>query len=84
MRPLKRDESTESARAGLLRDFDDPDYYVGTTHSSASSYGANNVYERSGYQTSDFYDLNVDESRSYSSSLSINNRAPPRRIFDDV
>lgn len=92
VRSVKRDESTESVRAGLLRDFDTSDYYVGTTFNSSSNrYGANNAYERNGYQSSDFYDINNDEdnSRIYSSS-SINNsssnysRAPPRRIFDDV
>lgn len=78
-----------------MRDFDTSDYYVGTTfNSSPNTYG---VYERNGYQSSDFYDINNDENNAgtySSSSVNTNNnnnnnssnysRAPPRRIFDDV
>lgn len=80
VRPMKRDESVESARAGLLRDFEPSDYYVGTTYDSAS---VNNNYG-GGYQAADFYDLNNDEPRNLSLSNTSRQSGPPRRIFDDV
>ncbi|XP_076235162.1 LMBR1 domain-containing protein 2 homolog [Calliopsis andreniformis] len=81
VRPLKRDESVESARAGLLRDFDPADYYIGMT-SSANSYGANNTYDRD-YQVDDFYEERVDNVRTFTTNT---NRVgpPPRGLFDDI
>lgn len=81
MRPLKRDESVESARAGLLRDFDPADYYIGMT-SGADSYSANNSYDRS-YQADDFYEERVDNARAFTTNT---NRVgpPPRGLFDDI
>ncbi|XP_043463413.1 LMBR1 domain-containing protein 2 homolog [Leptopilina heterotoma] len=76
---MKRDESTESARAGLLRDFDPSEYYVGTTFGT-EGYGANSRIDR-GYQSG--ADFNNEDARSYS----INNSQlgnPPRGIFDDI
>nr|CAD7195961.1 unnamed protein product [Timema douglasi] len=40
VRPLHRDDSTESARAVLLRDVEPVDYYVGATMNSASTEGS--------------------------------------------
>ncbi|XP_011307481.1 LMBR1 domain-containing protein 2 homolog [Fopius arisanus] len=82
VRPLRRDESTESARAGLLRDFEPSEYYVGTTYDSANSYSVNN-YD-GGYQAADFYDSRNDQTRNFTSSNSSWLTGPPRRIFDDV
>ncbi|KAF7994945.1 hypothetical protein HCN44_004417 [Aphidius gifuensis] len=77
-RSMKRlDSSTESPRAGLLRDFESNDYYVGTSYNSANA----NNYDHDEYQSSDYHALNNDE-LSINTSHSIN--APPRRIFDDV
>ncbi|XP_043283490.1 LMBR1 domain-containing protein 2 homolog isoform X2 [Venturia canescens] len=80
IRPLKRDDSMESARAGLLRDFDPTDYYVGTTFGNGSSYGANDHYARNDYYDFDGNDLEntVTEANTHRT------RSPPRRIFDDV
>lgn len=76
---LKRDESTESARAGLLRDFVDPsEYYVGTTFGN-DGYGANNRIDR-GYQSGD---LSIEDARTYSINSSQLGH-PPRGIFDDI
>lgn len=81
MRPLKRDESVESARAGLLRDFDPAEYYIGMT-SGTDSYGANNCYDRD-YQTDDFYEERTDNARAF---ITNTNRVgpPPRGLFDDI
>lgn len=81
VRPLKRDESVESARAGLLRDFDPAEYYIGMT-SGVDSYGANNCYDR-GYQTDDFYEDRTDNARAF---ITNTNRVgpPPRGLFDDI
>ena len=81
VRPLKRDESVESARAGLLRDFDPAEYYVGMT-SGTYSYGANNCYDRD-YQTDDFYEERTDNARAF---ITNTNRVgpPPRGLFDDI
>lgn len=81
VRPLRRDESVESAKAGLLRNVDPTDYYVGTAFGT-DSYGANNRYEH-GYQTDEFYDLNTDNLRTFMTST---NRVgpPPRGLFDDI
>ncbi|KAK0167035.1 hypothetical protein PV327_004483 [Microctonus hyperodae] len=84
VRPLRRDDSTESARAGLLHDFESADYNTSTTFNTTNSYGANNAYERGGYQTRNFYDLDNDDTSNYSSTMNMNNRSPPRRLFDDV
>nr|XP_034187160.1 LMBR1 domain-containing protein 2 homolog [Osmia lignaria] len=81
VRPLKRDESVESARAGLLRDFDPAEYYVGMT-SGTYSYGANNCYDRD-YQTDEFYEERTDNARAF---ITNTNRVgpPPRGLFDDI
>lgn len=47
VRPLHRDDSTESARAVLLRDVEPMDYYVGGSTAStntASTNGSNHLY----------------------------------------
>ncbi|KAG7212051.1 hypothetical protein KM043_012407 [Ampulex compressa] len=62
VRPIKRDDSVESARAGLLRDSDLADYYIGVRHGS-ESYGANNSYDRD-YQPDDLYERNVFETKT--------------------
>lgn len=81
VRSLKRDESVESAGAGLLRDFDSTDYYVGTT-SEINSYGANSHFERN-YQTDNLYDVNSDNARSFSTNT--NRVGPaPKGLFDDL
>ncbi|XP_031825371.1 LMBR1 domain-containing protein 2 homolog [Nomia melanderi] len=81
VRPLKRDESVESARAGLLRDFDPADYYIGMT-SGVDGYGANNSFDRD-YQVDDFYEERVDNARAFNTNT---NRVgpPPRGLFDDI
>lgn len=78
-RSMKRPESIESPRAGLLRDFESNEYYDGTTYNSANG----RVYDRdnNSYPSSDYHDLNTDE---LSINTSRNIGAPPRRIFDDV
>lgn len=81
VRSLKRDESTESARAGLLRDFDPSEYYVGTTFGT-EGYGANSRVDR-GYQSGDVPDLTIEGARSYSINSSQLGH-PPRGIFDDI
>lgn len=78
---MKRDESTESARAGLLRDFDPSEYYVGTTFGT-EGYGANSRVDR-GYQSGDVPDLTIEGARSYSINSSQLGH-PPRGIFDDI
>ncbi|XP_046818597.1 LMBR1 domain-containing protein 2 homolog [Vespa crabro] len=81
VRSLKRDESVESAGAGLLRDFDSTDYYVGTT-SEINSYGANSHFERN-YQTDNLYDVHSDNARSFSTNT--NRVGPaPKGLFDDI
>ncbi|XP_014603740.1 PREDICTED: LMBR1 domain-containing protein 2 homolog [Polistes canadensis] len=81
VRSLKRDESVESAGAGLLRDFDPTDYYVGTT-SEINSYGANSHFDR-GYQSDNLYDVHSDNARSFSSNT--NRVGPaPKGLFDDI
>lgn len=81
VRPLKRDESVESARAGLLRDFDPADYYIGMT-AAVDGYGANNCYDRE-YQGDDFYDIRPENTRAFTANT---NRVgpPPRGLFDDI
>ncbi|XP_012280905.1 LMBR1 domain-containing protein 2 homolog [Orussus abietinus] len=81
VRPLKRDDSTESARAGLLRDFEPTDYYVGPSVGT-ESYRENTRFER-GYQADDMYDLSAENSRSFSTNT--NRVGPPLRgLFDDI
>ncbi|CAD1469052.1 unnamed protein product [Heterotrigona itama] len=81
VRPLKRDESVESARAGLLRDFDPADYYIGMA-SGGDSYGANNSYDTS-CQADDFYEEQIDNARAFIANT--NRIGPPQRgLFDDI
>ncbi|XP_015601353.1 LMBR1 domain-containing protein 2 homolog [Cephus cinctus] len=80
VRPLRRDDSTESARAGLLRDVDPTDYYVGTTVAN-DSYGASSRFDH-GYQSDDFFDLNTDNLRTFTSTTRVG--PPPRGLFDDI
>ncbi|KAI4501121.1 hypothetical protein M0802_003924 [Mischocyttarus mexicanus] len=82
VRSLKRDESVESAGAGLLRDFDPTDYYVGTT-SEINSYGANNHFDR-GYQSDNLYDVHSDNARSFSSNTTNRVGPAPKGLFDDI
>ncbi|KOX74486.1 LMBR1 domain-containing protein 2 [Melipona quadrifasciata] len=81
VRPLKRDESVESARAGLLRDFDPADYYIGMA-SGVDSYSANNSYDTS-CQADDFYEEQIDNARAFIANT--NRIGPPQRgLFDDI
>ncbi|XP_050588489.1 LMBR1 domain-containing protein 2 homolog [Bombus affinis] len=81
VRPLKRDESVESARAGLLRDFDPAEYYIGMA-TGVDSYGANNSYD-TGYQADDFYEGHMDNARAFIANT--NRIGPPQRgLFDDI
>lgn len=81
VRPLKRDESIESARAGLLHDFDPADYYIGMTF-GGESYGANNRYDGENQGDTDSYDP-PNNTRAFSMNT---NRVgpPPRGLFDDI
>lgn len=81
VRPLKRDESTESARAGLLHDFDPSEYYIGMTF-GGDGYGANNRYDEEN-QDDDTYDPHVNNARAFSTSTS-RVGPPPRGLFDDI
>ncbi|XP_072757646.1 LMBR1 domain-containing protein 2 homolog [Anoplolepis gracilipes] len=80
VRPLKRDESIESARAGLLHDFDPADYYIGMTF-GGESYGANNRYDGENPGDNDSYD--PSNPRAFSTSTS-RVGPPPRGLFDDI
>lgn len=82
VRPLRRDESTESARAGLLRDVESTDYYVGTPFEN-DRYIPNNNYSDQGYQAEIYHDLSSDNLTTYTSN---SNRVgpPPRGLFDDI
>lgn len=78
---MKRDESVESARAGLLRDFDPAEYYIGMA-TGVDSYGANNSYD-TGYQADDFYEGRMDNARAFIANT--NRIGPPQRgLFDDI
>ncbi|XP_066584136.1 LMBR1 domain-containing protein 2 homolog [Prorops nasuta] len=81
IRPLRRDDSTESARAGLLRDFDLADYYV-SMNSELENYGANARYE-GGYQSDDIHDIHSSNARSSSNNTN-RVRPPPKGLFDDI
>ncbi|XP_011643230.1 LMBR1 domain-containing protein 2 homolog isoform X2 [Pogonomyrmex barbatus] len=80
VRPLKRDESIESARAGLLHDFDPAEYYIGMTF-SGESYGANNQCDIENQGDIDSYD--ASNVRAFSTSTS-RVGPPPRGLFDDI
>lgn len=81
VRSLKRDESVESAGAGLLRDFDPTDYYVGTT-TGVNSYGANSYFEQE-YQSENWDNTHSDVPRSFSTNT--NRVGPaPKGLFDDI
>ncbi|XP_012535591.1 LMBR1 domain-containing protein 2 homolog isoform X2 [Monomorium pharaonis] len=79
VRPLKRDESIESARAGLLHDFDPTEYYIGMTF-DGDNYGANRC-DAENQDDMDSFDLN--NARAFSTNT---NRVgpPPRGLFDDI
>lgn len=77
VRPLKRDESVESARAGLLHDFDPSEYYIGMTF-GGDGYGANRDMEN---QDIDSFD--PSNTRAFSTSTS-RVGPPPRGLFDDI
>lgn len=79
VRPLKRDESIESARAGLLHDFDPAEYYIGMTF-NGDGYGANNRYDGEN-QGDDSYDPHANNARAFSTSRV---GPPPRGLFDDI
>ncbi|XP_020285107.1 LMBR1 domain-containing protein 2 homolog [Pseudomyrmex gracilis] len=81
VRPLKRDESVESARAGLLHDFDPAEYYIGMTFGS-EGYGANNRCDEDNQGDNDSYDPSVN-TRAYSTNTS-RVGPPPRGLFDDI
>lgn len=79
VRPLKRDESVESARAGLLHDFDPTEYYIGMTF-GGDSYGANQCdVENQG----DIDSFDPSNARAFSTSTS-RVGPPPRGLFDDI
>lgn len=78
VRSLKRDVSIESARAGLLRDFDPTEYYVGTPYET--DYGANSRMEQD-YSADQFSEINSENMHSFSNSRV---GPPPRGIFDDI
>ncbi|XP_058791074.1 LMBR1 domain-containing protein 2 homolog [Phymastichus coffea] len=83
VRSMKRDESIESARAGLLRDFEPmSEYNVGPQSFRNENYGANDRFDRE-LQTEDFSDIPADSFRTFSTS---GNRVglPPRGLFDDI
>lgn len=84
VRSLKRDESIESARAGLLRDFEPmSEYNVGSTHSFGNeNYGANDRFER-GFQGDDYSDFSTDNLRTFTTNSS-RVGPPPRGLFDDI
>ncbi|EFN82289.1 LMBR1 domain-containing protein 2 homolog [Harpegnathos saltator] len=81
VRPLKRDESIESARAGLLRDFDPTEYCIGMTF-DGDGYVANNRYDGEN-QGDDSYDSHANNARAFSTSTS-RVGPPPRGLFDDI
>lgn len=82
VRSLKRDDSVESAGAGLLRDFDPTDYYVGT-RSGTNSYGANNQFERE-YQNAASYNTQFDNTRTFSTTNTNRVGPAPKGLFDDI
>lgn len=80
---MKRDESIESARAGLLRDFETmSDYNNGPQSFRNENYGANDRFDRE-YQADDYSDFPADNFRTFSTN---NSRVgpPPRGLFDDI
>lgn len=80
VRPLKRDESVESARAGLLHDFDPSEYCIGMTF-GGETYGANNRCDQDNQGDNDLYD--PTGMRPFSTSTS-RVGPPPRGLFDDI
>ncbi|XP_015512187.2 LMBR1 domain-containing protein 2 homolog isoform X1 [Neodiprion lecontei] len=78
VRPLQRDESTESARTGLLRDVESTDYYVG----ESDRYTPSNHYDH-GYQAEIYHDLSSDNLTTYTTNSS-RVGPPPRGLFDDI
>ena len=78
---MKRDDSNESARAGLLRDFDTAEYNIGSNFGT-ETYGANDQFDR-GFQTEDYFDINTDILETFATSNSQFER-PPQGIFDDI
>ncbi|XP_029167240.1 LMBR1 domain-containing protein 2 homolog [Nylanderia fulva] len=81
VRPLKRDESIESARAGLLHDFDPADYYIGMTF-RGENYGANNHYDGENQGDNDSYDSSMHSNMNAFSTNRVG--PPPRGLFDDI
>lgn len=71
----------ESARAGLLHDFDPAEYYIGMTF-GADSYGANNRCDGEN-QGDELYDPHTINARAFSTSTS-RVGPPPRGLFDDI
>lgn len=55
MRPLHRDDSTESARAVLLRDVEPLDYYIGGSTASTNTASTNGSDHFYGPNSSDYY-----------------------------
>ncbi|XP_011494522.1 PREDICTED: LMBR1 domain-containing protein 2 homolog isoform X1 [Ceratosolen solmsi marchali] len=83
VRSLKRDESIESVRAGLLRDFEPMSEYSGGAQSFGNeNYGANDRYDH-GFQVDDYSDYPQDTLRTFSTNSS-RVGPPPRGLFDDI
>ncbi|KAJ8667074.1 hypothetical protein QAD02_008736 [Eretmocerus hayati] len=83
VRSLRRDESTDSARAGLLRDFEPmSDCSVGPLSFSNENYGASDRLDRE-LELDDYPNFTEDNLRTYSTD---NSRVgpPPRGLFDDI
>ncbi|XP_044742376.1 LMBR1 domain-containing protein 2 homolog isoform X2 [Chrysoperla carnea] len=90
VRPLNRDESMESARAGLLRDVDPVDYYVSNPSTNLDSLAGGEIDSRFGISTRDA----INDRQGYQSAAEDmfeiirggRDRVgpPPRGIFDDV
>lgn len=87
---MKRDDSVESARAGLLRDFEPlSDYNTGIQsfgNENYDSYGGNDTgndrFDR-GAPADDYSDFSSDGLRAFSTTTT-RVGPPPRGLFDDI
>lgn len=95
VRPLHRDESMESARAGLLRDVDPVDYYVSNPSTNLDSLTAGNDDIDSRFGISTRNAMNDRQTTGYQSGTTEDMLEiirggrervgpPPRGLFDDV
>ena len=89
---MKTDESIDSARAGLLRDFDQNDYNNVNRSASIQSFSNNETYGSSqmnnrfdrGYPADDYSDFAGDNFWNYTSDHSSRVGPAPRGLFDDI